>query len=105
MRNRHDPVDHFRTHHQRAGQSMVDTYSWPGFLLLATGIVGLIAGIAAAAYQRHDLLTTMAPLAFVTLVAGSAWIAVENRRPQRIELLWQPQDRPTITEAAPMLTR
>lgn len=88
MRNRHDPVDHVRTHYQRAGQSMVDTYSWPGFVLLAVGIIAVMGAISAAAYQRHELLATIAPLAFITVVAGSAWIAVESRRPRRIEALW-----------------
>ena len=29
----HDPTDHSRTHHQHAGESMIDVYFWPGLFL------------------------------------------------------------------------
>ena len=83
-----DPVDHVRTHHQRAGESMIDTYFWPGFLMLAVGIIALIGCVASAAYQRLDLLAGIGLVALVAVVAGSLLITLEHRRVRRIEARW-----------------
>lgn len=84
-----DPVDHVRTHHQHAGESMIDNYFWPGFFLLAMGLMALIGCVAAVAYQRHDLLGTVALVALVAVAAGSLWITLEHRRVRRIEARWK----------------
>ena len=83
-----DPVDHSRTHNQHAGQSMIDTYSWPGFLLLAVGLLALACFVAAAAYNHHEWLMATGVIALTSLAAGTAYIAVEHRRVRRIEARW-----------------
>jgi hypothetical protein len=84
----HDPVDHSRTHNQHAGESMIDVYFWPGFFLLAMGLVALVGCLAAAAYKHHEWLLTTGVIALASVAAGSAWIAVERRRVRRIEARW-----------------
>lgn len=44
---------------------MINTYCWPGFVLLAVGIIALVGRVAAAAYQPHDLLATIDEVASV----------------------------------------
>ncbi len=85
----HDPVDHSRTHHQHAGESMIDVYFWPGFFLLALGMVALIGCVSAAAYKHHEWLLTTGVVALASVAAGSAWIALEHRRVRRIEARWR----------------
>jgi uncharacterized membrane protein YcjF (UPF0283 family) len=84
----HDPVDHSRTHNQHAGESMIDVYFWPGFFLLAGGVLAVFGCLAAAAYQHHEWLLTTAVIAVVAFAAGSAWIALEHRRVRRVEARW-----------------
>lgn len=83
-----DPTDHSRTHIQHAGESMIDNFAWPGFFLLAVGIIALVGCVAAAAYDRQDLVMTVGLVALAAVAAGSAWIAVEHRRVLRIEARW-----------------
>ncbi|HUO36380.1 MAG TPA: protein UsfY [Mycobacterium sp.] len=83
-----DPVDHSRTHHQHAGESMIDTYSWPGFFLLAVGLIALAGCVAAAAYHHSEWLLTAGVVALATVGAGSAWLAIEHRRVRRNEARW-----------------
>ena len=84
----YDPVDHSRTHHQHAGESMIDVYFWPGFLLLAVGMVALVGCVAAAAYKHHEWLLATGVVALASVAAGSGWIAWEHRRVRRIEARW-----------------
>ncbi|MBV9092119.1 MAG: UsfY protein [Mycobacteriaceae bacterium] len=84
----HDPVDHSRTHHQHAGESMIDTYLWPGFFLLAVGLIALIACVAVAAYKHHEWIMATGVVALASMAAGSAWIAMEHRRVRHIEARW-----------------
>jgi len=39
----HDPIDHFRTTHPHAGESMIDVHHWPGPFPIAVGVIALIA--------------------------------------------------------------
>ena len=67
---------------------MNDVYIWPGFFLLAVGVVALNGCVAAAAYNHHEWLLTPGVVALVSVVAGAAWIVVEHRRVRRIEARW-----------------
>jgi uncharacterized membrane protein YcjF (UPF0283 family) len=67
---------------------MIDTYFWPGFFLLAIGILALVFCVAAAAYKHHEWLLTTGVVALIAVTAGSAWIAMEHRRVRRIEARW-----------------
>jgi len=48
----HDPTDHSRTTQPHAGIAMKDNFFWPGLILLAVAVFGMIGTAAAAAY-RH----------------------------------------------------
>ena len=50
----HDPTDHSRTYQPHAGESMIDVYFWPGFFLIAVGVVALVGCVAALAYNTQN---------------------------------------------------
>ena len=87
----HDPTDHVRTTQPHAGESLIDTYFWPGLFFLAVGVIALVAGVAATAYQRHEYLLIIGVIALVAVLAGTAWLIVEHRRVRRIEARWLAQ--------------
>jgi len=82
---RHDPTDHSRTTRPHAGMAMRDNFFWPGLILLAVAVFGMISTAAAAAYGHYEWLATTALVAVLGTVAGALWIVVENRRVTRIE--------------------
>lgn len=84
----HDPIDHFRTTHQHAGEQFVDGYSWPGLLSIALGVVSLIACVAAAAYRRHEWVPTAGIVGALAIAGGVSWLVLEHRRVIRLENLW-----------------
>jgi uncharacterized membrane protein YcjF (UPF0283 family) len=84
----HDPMDHSRTTQQRAGVSMKDNFFWPGFILLAVGVLGMIATVAAAAYMYHEWIATTALIAIIATVSGTLWLIGEHRRLTHIEARW-----------------
>ena len=94
----HDPSDHFRTTQPHAGISMKDNLYWPGFILLAVAMFGIIFTAAAAAYQHDEWLPTTVLVSVLGVVAGALWLVVERRRVIRIDQQWQvthPGSRPT----------
>jgi len=84
----HDPTDHVRTYQPHMGESLIDTYFWPGLLFLAVGVVALASGVAAAAYERHEYLLIIGVIALVAVTAGTLWMVMEHRRVRRIEARW-----------------
>lgn len=84
----HDPTDHSRTTQPYAGIAMKDNFMWPGLILLAVSVLGMISLAAAAAYRHYEWLTTTALIAVLGAVAGALWIVVEHRRVVRIEQQW-----------------
>ena len=84
----HDPMDHSRTTHQHAGISMKDNFYWPGLILLAVGMLGMIATVAAAAYQHPELIATTALIAALATTLGTLWLVGERRRVTHIEERW-----------------
>ena len=84
----HDPTDHSRTYQPHAGESMIDVYFWPGFFLIAVGVVAVVAFVAALAYQRPELLVWAGLTAVLTVSGGVSWLGVERRRVRRIEARW-----------------
>jgi uncharacterized membrane protein YcjF (UPF0283 family) len=81
----HDPTDHARTAQPHAGIVMKDNFFWPGLILLAVAVFGLICTAAAAAYGHYEWLATTVLVAVLGMVAGVLWLVVENRRVTRIE--------------------
>lgn len=84
----HDPVDHSRTHHQHAGESMIDVYFMPGLILIAVSVVALVACLAAAATHHSEWLLPTGLTAALSAVAGAAWVVIERHRVRRVEAEW-----------------
>lgn len=83
-----DPIDHSRTHHQHAGESMIDVYFWPGLFLIAVSVVALVGCLAAAATQHPEWLLATGLTAVLSAIVGAAWVVVERHRVRRIEARW-----------------
>jgi uncharacterized membrane protein YcjF (UPF0283 family) len=99
MGDRHrDPTDHFRTTQPHAGITMKDNLFWPGFILLAVALSGVIGALAAAAYRHYEWLATTVLVAVLGTVAGALWFVVECRRVTRIDEQWTEED---TAESAP----
>ena len=81
----HDPTDHSRTTQPHAGIAMKDNFFWPGLILLAVAVFGIISTAAAAAYRHYEWLATTLLIAVLGTVAGALWLVVELRRVTRIE--------------------
>jgi uncharacterized membrane protein YeiB len=81
----HDPTDYSRTTQPHAGIAMKDNFFWPGLILLAVAMFGLMCTAAAAAYHHYEWLATTVLVAVLGTVAGALWLVVENRRVARIE--------------------
>jgi uncharacterized membrane protein YeiB len=64
---------------------MKDNFFWPGLILLAVAMFGLMCTAAAAAYHHYEWLATTVLVAVLGTVAGALWLVVENRRVARIE--------------------
>ncbi len=93
----HDPTDHSRTTQPHAGIAMKDNFFWPGFILLAVAVFGMISTVTAAAYGHYEWLATTVLVAVLGTVAGALWLVVELRRVTRIEEQWyaaHPNSRP-----------
>lgn len=90
MGDRHrDPTDHFRTTQPHAGITMKDNLFWPGFILIAVAMFGVIFTAAAAGYHHDEWLPTTVLISVLGLVAGALWLAVELRRVSRIDEQWR----------------
>lgn len=84
----HDPVDHVRTTRSHAGESMIDVLSWPGYLLIVAGVIGVVGCLAAFGTGHHNEGMTTGVLAVVAMTVGLAWLAIEHRRVRRLEEQW-----------------
>ncbi|MDM4139070.1 MULTISPECIES: protein UsfY [Mycobacterium] len=84
----HDPTDHFRTTQPRAGITMKDNFLWPGLILLAVALSGMIGTTAVAAYGHYEWLATTVLVAVLGTVAGALWFVAEFRRVDRIDDHW-----------------
>ncbi|MCA4724926.1 MULTISPECIES: protein UsfY [Mycolicibacterium] len=88
MGNTHDPIDHFRTHNNHAGEQFVDMYSWPGLISILLGAITMVGGVAGAAYGRQEWVLTTGIIGLLAISGGIAWLVVEHHRVVRIERLW-----------------
>jgi hypothetical protein len=89
MANTHDPIDHFRTTHQHAGESFIDIYCWPGLMSIALGVMSLIGCVASAAYRHHEWVLTTGIVGALAITGGIAWLIVEHHRVLRIDQRWR----------------
>jgi len=93
-----DPTDHYRTTQPHAGITMKDNLYWPGYILLAVAMFGMIFTAAAAGYQHGEWLPTTVLVSVLGIVAGALWLVVEHRRVIRLDEQWRaahPGNRPT----------
>lgn len=89
MSNKHrDPVDHYRTTHQHAGETFIDGYCWPGLLSIAFGVISLVGCIASVAYNHREYTQTTGVVAVLAVGFGILWIVLEQRRVRRMDNLW-----------------
>lgn len=95
-----DPIDHSRTTMPRAGESMIDTLWFPGLILIALGVVGLAAIVAAAAYGHPQWVLPLALIAGAVTTAGGGLIALEHRRVLRIERMWHAEHHGGVSRRA-----
>ncbi|BDX32850.1 hypothetical protein TUM20985_33970 [Mycobacterium antarcticum] len=63
-----------------AGEALKDAARWPGYGLIAIGLVAMALSLAGFAVGRDPLATIGAVVAAVALVAGVTWQFVEHRR-------------------------
>ncbi|WP_156685725.1 protein UsfY [Mycobacterium sp. Marseille-P9652] len=93
MGSRHrDPTDHFRTVLPHAGITMKDNLYWPGFILLAVAVSGMIGATVTAAYRHYEWLATTTLVAVLGTIAAAMWFVVETRRVRRIDDRWSIAD-------------
>ncbi|MBS4727610.1 TRIC cation channel family protein [Mycobacterium sp. SM1] len=100
----HDPIDHFRTTGQHAGEFFVDIYCWPGLISIALGAFSLVGCLAAAAYGHQEWIPTTAVVGVLAIGGGISWLILEHRRVLRIETRWltaQQASKPTVPPLAP----
>jgi FtsH-binding integral membrane protein len=83
-----DPVDHVRTTRSHAGESMIDVAGWPGYLLLAAGLIAVVGCLAAFGTGHQSQGMTTGVIAIVALTFGLVWLTFEHRRVRRIEDRW-----------------
>lgn len=88
VNNHRDPIDHYRTTHQHAGESLIDLYCWPGLLSIALGVISLIGCVASVAYNQHDYTLMLGVVAVLALVFGALWIGLEQRLVRQMERRW-----------------
>lgn len=81
----HDPSDHSRTTQPHAGIVMKDNFFWPGLVLFAVATFALITTVAAAAYGRHEWVSSTVVIAVLGVIAGALWFVVEHRRVRLID--------------------
>lgn len=74
MGNTRDPIDHFRTTNQYAGEQFIDVYSWPGVVSIVLGTTSLISCVAAAAYGRHEWIPTAGIVGLLAITGGIVWL-------------------------------
>jgi hypothetical protein len=73
---------------------MKDNLFWPGHILLAVAMSGVISTVAAAAYQHYEWLATTVLVTVLGTLNGSLWLVLERRRVLGIDQEWRVDDRP-----------
>lgn len=79
LRNERFP-DHARSTRSHAGESIRDSWNWPGLVLFAVGIIALALTLAAAGYGFAGRAAVAGTVSAVCLVAGAILVIVEHGR-------------------------
>jgi len=83
-----DPVDHERTTHRHAGESLTDGTNAPGLLGVAAGVAALIVGLLALATGHTGVGAASVLVSALAATAGVAWLTLAHRRVRDAELAW-----------------
>lgn len=84
----HDPIDHARTTREFAGESLTDILNWPGYALVAIGLVAFAGSLTAFATANTSQGLTVGIVGFAFLAVGLIWVIIEHRRVRRIAERW-----------------
>lgn len=79
-----DPVDHSRTHMPRAGESMKDARSLPGYVAIGLAVAAFCGCLGASAVGNITWAVPLGVVALVVAIAGGMWVYLEHRRAARI---------------------
>ena len=63
-----------------AGEALKDAARWPGYLLIAVGLVAMALSLAGFAVGRNSVASIGAVFAVLALSSGVIWQFVERRR-------------------------
>jgi uncharacterized membrane protein YcjF (UPF0283 family) len=80
---------------------MKDNLFWPGFILFAVALAGVISALVAAAYRHYEWLATTGLVAVLGTVAGALWFVVECRRVTRLDEQWNAAGGTADAKSAP----
>ncbi|HLS00297.1 LapA family protein [Mycolicibacillus parakoreensis] len=84
----HDPIDHARTTREFAGESLIDVLNWPGYALVAIGLVGFAGSLTAFGTGHTGQGLTVGIVGFAVLAVGLIWVIAEHWRVRRIAERW-----------------
>lgn len=83
-----DPVDHFRTTRQHAGETMKNGANAPGIIAVAMGVIALVVALAAFATRHASVGGVAVVIALVIGIGGLAWLRYTHRQVRAAELQW-----------------
>jgi hypothetical protein len=83
-----DPVDHVRTTRPHAGRAVINVLSWPGYLLIAAGMMATVGCLAAFGTGHDPQGEAIAVAAVAAAAIGVLWLVVEHKRIGRVAELW-----------------
>jgi multisubunit Na+/H+ antiporter MnhB subunit len=83
-----DPVDHARTTRPHAGESMKNTASLPGLIIIGLAVLAFVICLVAFATGHDDTGLGFGVGAIVACVIGLGWLGVQYRRVRSIEEQW-----------------
>lgn len=83
--NNNDPRDLAHTTREHPGEAIADSRNWPGYALVAVGIIALGLTLVAAGYGFAGWAWIGAVVCVVTLSIGTALVLLEHRRVKRLD--------------------
>lgn len=81
MTNDNDnPTDTARTNRAHAGEAIEDARNWPGYGLIALGLVLMALSLVAAGGGFEGWAFVLVPACVLSFVAGAVLVILEHRR-------------------------
>ncbi len=79
---------------------MIDVASWPGYVLVAVGVMAIVGCLAALGTEHPGAAMVTALIALIAVTAGLVWLVFEHRRIRRLENHWQ-KNHPEVPRQPP----